>query len=89
MRPLEKELISGYHTEHLPPPEDRFISLEGGQIVNLAALARITCPIEPGQVVRGRNIIRVALRRGPRYPNPAVAELEKAELAVRYRQSRN
>ena len=85
LRPLEKELVSGYHTEHLPSPEA--LSPADGAIDNTALLARVVCQIEPGQVVRGRNIVRIALRRGARYPNLAVAELEKIELAVRYRPS--
>lgn len=85
LRPLEKELVSGYHTEHLPSPEA--LSPADGAIDNTALLARVVCQIEPGQVVRGRNIVRIALRRGARYPNLAVAELEKIELSVRYRPS--
>ena len=75
LRPLEKELVSGYHTEHLASPEA--LSPADGAIDNTALLARVVCQIEPGKVVRGRNIVRIALRRGARLSQSGRGRVEK------------
>ena len=41
--------------------------------------------LEPGLIVRGRNVVSVRILRAPGYPVLSQAELERVELAVRYR----
>ena len=69
--PLQSEYVSGYHTAFLPERAERF--------------TRVRCALEPGLIVRGRNVVSVRILRAPGYPVLSQAELERVELAVRYR----
>ena len=73
IRPLQPEYVSGYHTDLLPEREERF--------------TRVRCRVKPEAVLRGRNAGSVAILRTPDYPNLAKAELERAELHVKYRKT--
>lgn len=71
IKPLQPEHVSGYHTDYLPDRSERFM--------------KIHCPLQPGMVTRGHNFITVSVRRTYPYPYTIKAELERVELAVKYR----
>ncbi len=73
IRPLQPEYVSGYHTDLLPERQERF--------------TRMRCRVAPGDVLRGRNAVSVSILRSLDYPNLATAELERAELHVKYRKN--
>ncbi len=70
IRPLQPELVSGYHTDWIPERSERF--------------TRICCQVMPDLVARGTNFVTVSINRAYGYPYLIKAELERVELAVKY-----